>query len=90
MNKTELIAILSLLTVLVSGCSLEYASDIKEENIVLQTEIDKLKMTLAEVPTVHNDIERLKHQLSQRTEELHEFQQKYPEVVKYARENEKE
>jgi len=90
MNKTGLVAILLLLTVIVGGCSLEYASDIKEENQVLQSEIDKLKNILSEIPTVSNDVARLKQQIVQRTEELKEFQQKYPEVVKYATENNKE
>ena len=81
---------LLLLTVFVSGCSFEYASDIKEENTVLQTEIDHIKKMLAEIPTLHNDIEEIKRQLSLRTEELHEFKKKYPDVVKYAIENRNE
>lgn len=82
MNKA--LIILGVMASLLTGCDIEFASDIEEETLRIEQDVEALMRLKAQLPTLEEEINGLREQVAQKTGELEEFKKNHPDVVEFA------
>ncbi|OGK13113.1 MAG: hypothetical protein A2W80_12935 [Candidatus Riflebacteria bacterium GWC2_50_8] len=82
MNKA--LIILAVMATLLTGCDIEFASDIEEETLRIEQDVEALMRLKAQLPTLEEEINGLREQAIQKSRELEEFRKNHPDVVEFA------
>ena len=83
MNK-PLLLILILLATFGAGCDMELTSQIEDEMLYIEKDIEALEKVKAQLPLIPEEIETLREQVAKRQGELDEFKIKHPDVVEFS------
>jgi len=82
-NKT-LLLILILMAIFGTGCNMELTSQIEDEILHIDQEIESLHRLEFQLSNIPEEIEILREQVVQKRGELKKFKKNHPDVVEFA------